>query len=266
MPELPEVETVVRTLRPMMVGQRIRDVELFWPKTIVDFKRFKAAVVNQRVEAVQRRGKYILIELEQGTIVVHLRMEGRFYERQGTALHKHTHALLHLEDRSLEYNDSRKFGRIHYSNHARDELNQKLGLEPFDPALTAGYLKQKAVKRRIALKSFLLDQSIIAGIGNIYADEICFAMKISPRKSVTRLRLKDFQACVEHTQAVLAQAIELGGSSVRSYTSSLGISGRFQLQIKVYGRAHQPCITCQTPLKGVRIGQRSSVYCPSCQR
>jgi formamidopyrimidine-DNA glycosylase len=266
MPELPEVETVVRTLRKFLVGQTIQDVILKWPKTIEDYEGFRQKILGKTITSIERRGKYILWNLDSGTIVVHLRMEGRFYVSQENIQHKHTHAIFKLQDLDLEYHDTRKFGRIYYSPHALDELNQKLGFEPFDQNLTAAYLKEKASRRKVALKTFLLDQSVIAGIGNIYADEICFMMARSPLISVTRLRKKDFENCIQVTRSILNQAIKLGGSSVRSYSSSLGVSGRFQLQIQVYGRANQVCLRCQSILKGARVGQRSTVYCPTCQR
>lgn len=266
MPELPEVETVVRTLRPLILNHRIESVELKWPKIIEDFQVFQAAIQGQTIHSVERRGKYILWNLSRGTIVIHLRMEGRFYVSQADVHHKHTHVIFKFDDIDLEYHDSRKFGRIYYSENALKELDDKLGVEPFDERLSIDYLRQKARKRSIALKTFLLDQRVIAGIGNIYADEICFLMKRSPLISVARLKRSDFASMIQASRTVLGHAIELGGSSVRSYTSSLGVTGRFQLQIQVYGRANQPCLVCQTQLKGARVGQRSTVYCPSCQR
>jgi len=267
MPELPEVETVVRILETQIVNQTIESVTLKWFKTIENSDYFIKEVVGQTIQRVSRRGKYINIHLEKGSILVHLRMEGKFYIKdKNEAPFKHTHVILHLNSFNLEFNDTRKFGRMIYTEDAQSYLNHKLGLEPFDPKLTVEYLRLKAKNRRIALKTFLLDQSVIAGIGNIYSDEICFLMKRNPNVSVARLRLKDWENCIQITRDVLQSAIEAGGSSIRTYTSSLGVTGLFQLNIHVYGRSNKPCHNCQTLLIRSVIGQRSSVYCPNCQK
>ncbi len=267
MPELPEVETVVTTLRNQIVGEKINKVELFWPKTVYESCSFISDVTNQRILNITRRGKYLIFTLEQGYMSVHLRMEGRFFL---TPLEdepkKHTHVLFYLSDRKLEFNDTRKFGRIKYSLENPETLLNHLGYEPFDGALTPRYLRQLAKKRTIALKTFLLDQSVIAGIGNIYADEICFQAQRSPLKKVNTLTLRQWQEVIDITRIVLREAILAGGSTVRSYTASLGISGRFQSKLRVYGRGNQACLTCGSSLKSVKIGQRTSVYCPTCQK
>lgn len=267
MPELPEVETVVRILESQIVGQKIQDINVLWPKTIENRDVFVCEVIHQTVQSVTRRGKYININLNKGTILVHLRMEGKFYIKdKNEPISKHTHVILHLDSFNLEFNDTRKFGRMVYTEDPQNYLNTKLGLEPFDSRLTSTYLKEKSRNRKIALKTFLLDQSVIAGIGNIYSDEICFMMKVNPNRSVTKLSKKDWDNCIHATQVILKSAIESGGSSVRSYTSSLGVTGLFQLNIHVYGRSSKPCHTCDTPLVRTVIGQRSSVYCPHCQK
>lgn len=267
MPELPEVETVVRILETQIINQTIRDISVFWPKTIENRDFFTQEVKNQRIVSLSRRGKYINIHLERGTILVHLRMEGKFFIKdQSSEPFKHTHVILHLDSFNLEFNDTRKFGRMVYTEDPNKYLNSKLGLEPFDQELNVNYLKSKAKNRQIALKTFLLDQSVIAGIGNIYSDEICFQMKRNPNVSVSKLSKKDWENCIQATQEILKAAIQAGGSSVRSYTSSLGVTGLFQLNIHVYGRTGKPCHNCGTPLVRRVINQRSSVYCPSCQK
>jgi len=267
MPELPEVETVVRILKSQIVGQSIRDVTLLWTKTIENYEFFIHEVIDQRINSITRRGKYIMINLDRGSILVHLRMEGKFYiKNENEPIFKHTHVILHLDLCKLEFNDTRKFGRMLYTEDPMDYLNQKLGLEPFDNKLDVNYLKSKSRNRKIALKTFLLDQSVIAGIGNIYSDEICFMMKKHPNCSIQKLTKKDWTNCIHSTQVILSLAIEAGGSSVRSYTSSLGVTGLFQLNIHVYGRSNKPCHICETPLIKTVIGQRSSVYCPNCQK
>lgn len=267
MPELPEVETVVRILESQIVGQTIQGIKLLWPKTIENREVFIHDVIHQTIQSVTRRGKYININLDKGTILVHLRMEGKFFIKdKNEPISKHTHVILQLDSFNLEFNDTRKFGRMVYTEDPQTYLNDKLGLEPFDSRLDYFYLKEKSKNRKIALKTFLLDQSVIAGIGNIYSDEICFMMKVNPNRSVTELSKKDWENCIKSTQVILESAIEAGGSSVRSYTSSLGVTGLFQLNIHVYGRSSQPCHICGTPLVKTVIGQRSSVYCPNCQK
>lgn len=267
MPELPEVETVVRILRTQIVGQVIHNVTLLWPKTIENSEFFIQEVIYQKINTITRRGKYIMINLDKGTILVHLRMEGKFFiKEESEPIFKHTHVILHLDSCKLEFNDTRKFGRMIYTENANEYLSQKLGLEPFDSQLDIKYLKEKSKNRKVALKTFLLDQSVIAGIGNIYSDEICFMMKKHPNTSIQRLTKKDWENCIHATQVILSSAIEAGGSSVRSYTSSLGVTGLFQLNIHVYGRSNKPCHICETPLIKTVIGQRSSVYCPICQK
>lgn len=268
MPELPEVETVVRTLRPQIIGQRIELVTVFWPRTVYEDSHFAQNVQGQRIKAINRRGKYLIFTLEQGFLSVHLRMEGRFYL---TALEesprKHTHVVFRLSSENLEFNDTRKFGRIRYTLHhpAEGEL-LKLGLEPFDEQLTPQYCAQLAASRSIPLKTFLLDQSVIAGLGNIYADEVCFLAKLSPLKPVHTLSILEWQELIGLMRMVLSDAILAGGATVRSYTASLGITGRFQNTLRVYGRSKLPCVECDQPLTRVVIGQRSSVYCAHCQK
>lgn len=267
MPELPEVETVVRILESQIVGQKINDITLLWPKTIENSGTFIREVKNQTIHSVSRRGKYININLDKGTILVHLRMEGKFFIKdKSDNVFKHTHVILHLDSFNLEFNDTRKFGRMVYTEDPKQSLDHKLGLEPFDKNLNVQYLQNKAKHRKIALKTFLLDQSVIAGIGNIYSDEICFKMKRNPGVSVSSITRKDWANCILYTREILQSAIEAGGSSIRTYTSSLGVTGLFQLNINVYGRANKACHVCETPLVKTVIGQRSSVYCPKCQK
>jgi len=267
MPELPEVETVVRILSSQIIHQTIQDITVRWDKTVENKTVFINEVIGQTIQSISRRGKYICMNLDRGTILIHLRMEGKFYIRDKAELpFKHTHVILHLDTCNLEFNDTRKFGRMMYTEDAQTYLNAKLGLEPFDQNLTVDYLRNKAKTRKVALKTFLLDQSVIAGIGNIYSDEICFKMLRNPHISVAKLPKKDWANCIHYTRNILQSAIDAGGTSVRTYTSSLGVTGLFQLNILVYGRSNQPCHNCQTLLVRSVIGQRSSVYCPNCQK
>jgi len=267
MPELPEVETVVRTLKRQILGERIRSVQVYWPKTVYESPSFIQDLSNKTIQNITRRGKYLIFTFDQGFMSVHLRMEGRFFL---TPLEdepkKHSHVIFFLSHQKLEFNDTRKFGRIQYSMKNPIDLLTQLGFEPFDENLTPKILKDLAKQRTIPLKTFLLDQSVIAGIGNIYADEICFLSCLSPLKKAKSLTLKQWQDIIGITRMVLSEAILAGGATVRSYTASLGITGRFQNHLRVYGRGNQACLTCASPLKSIKIGQRTSVYCPTCQK
>lgn len=267
MPELPEVETVVRTLKTQILGERIQNVIVNWPKTVYESASFEDDVSGRRILDIKRRGKYLIFVLDKGFISVHLRMEGRFFltDPEAEPL-KHTHVIFELSDKKLEFNDTRKFGRIAYSLDDPQIGLTQLGYEPFDERLTASHLKALAKSRSIPLKTFLLDQSAIAGIGNIYADEICFLAKISPLKKARALTLKQWQDIIGIMRMVLSEAILDGGATVRTYTASLGITGRFQTRLRVYGRGSETCLSCGGPLKRVKIGQRTSVYCPVCQK
>lgn len=267
MPELPEVETVVMVLKETILNQIIEDVSVYWPRIIYENPDFKEQVVHQKIIDITRRGKYIILHLEKGYLLIHLRMEGRFYySSQSKELHKHSHLVFRLSEGQLEYNDTRKFGRIRYVKDVKDMALDHLGLEPFDEMLTAQYLKKYSLNKKTLLKAFLLSQSPIVGIGNIYADEICFDAKLSPLKLVGSISLKQWEGFIISMRLILSKAIESGGSTIRSYTSSLGVSGRFQMTLQVYGRGNEHCLVCQSPLKKVKISQRTTVYCPHCQR
>jgi formamidopyrimidine-DNA glycosylase len=267
MPELPEVETVVRVLRETILNQTIEDAEVYWPKTIYENPDFKTQVMHQKIVNISRRGKYIIIHLESGYLIIHLRMEGRFYFQTTMQVpYKHSHVVFQLSEGQLEYNDTRKFGRIRFVKEEAEFNLSHLGLEPFDENLTPAYLKNYALNKKTCLKAFLLNQTTIVGIGNIYADEICFEAHLSPLIPIGQITLKQWKLFIISMRLILQKAIDNGGSTIRSYTSSLGISGRFQLTLKVYGRGNETCLDCQTPLKKVKISQRTTVYCPHCQR
>jgi formamidopyrimidine-DNA glycosylase len=196
-------------------------------------------------------------------------MEGRFYIKQRVDdIHKHSHVLLHMHDGvQVEYNDTRKFGRFYYYDAGQQlDVLDKLGWEPFDPTLNSDILFRVSRNKKTMVKTWLLDQSHIAGIGNIYADEICFAAHISPKQQVGRISRQKWNEILTQTRNILSQAILAGGTTIRTYTSSLGITGRFQIKLNAYGRNGLPCYTCGTPMKRIVVGQRGTVYCPVCQK
>ncbi len=270
MPELPEVETVVRTLENMIQDRRIEQIEVRWDKTVEgNTEEFKQKLLHQHFRSFKRRGKYLLFEMDDHTLCVHLRMEGKFFVQDPTeAISKHVHVIFLLDDGTqLRYHDTRKFGRMEIiaKSETYDDFKE-LGLEPFDSRLNVDYLNAKRKGKSISLKQFLLDQHNIAGIGNIYADEICFRMKLHPATKVSRLSKQDLTHCIIAAQDVLASAIAKGGTTIRSYTSSLGVTGRFQLEIQVHAHEGEPCVRCNTPIKKIRHATRGTYFCPCCQK
>lgn len=271
MPELPEVETVIRTLETQIMGSKIIDITVWWDKIIArpSIREFKDALIGQTFIKFDRRGKYLILHTNQYILIIHLRMEGKFYlESINSERSKHTHVIFKLDDnKELHYNDTRKFGRM-YLYRKDEELTalSKIGHDPWDEELTAVYLKNAFSKRKTTLKQALLDQSIIAGIGNIYADEICFMAKLAPTKIVNTLSLNQCEMILVCTKTILKAAIKAGGTTIRSYTSSLGISGRFQLTLKVHTRANESCYECQNAIKKIKINGRGTYFCPNCQK
>lgn len=270
MPELPEVETVVRTLEHQIAGARISSIDVRWPHVIegMDPDVFCSKLTGQHFRTFSRRGKYLLFGMDDCWLIVHLRMEGKFYvQPDDTAkINRHMHVIFHLNDgRQLRYHDTRKFGRMTLMPLDTDFSHfHNLGPEPFDPSFTPAYMHEWKKGRREPVKSLLLDQSFVAGIGNIYADEILAASHIRPGRSCARLTRKEEAQIVENTKLILAQAIKAGGTTIRSYTSSLGVTGRFQLYCSVHDQ--KVCRVCGSAIKVKRIGGRSSYYCPQCQK
>lgn len=275
MPELPEVETVRRTLEYQLGNPIIEDVEIRWNPIVDNLTpiEFRAQLLGKRIDGYHRIGKYLIFDIEDVFLVSHLRMEGKYYVEPKTAPydHKHTHVLITFTDgRQLRYHDTRKFGRMYLYPKDQPLKQQKafanVGYDVFDEALTDTYLYQQFHPRKIVLKQALLDQSVMAGVGNIYADEICFAMRMHPETKIYHLRKKDFAKLLEETRRILRGAIQSGGTTIRSYTSSLGVDGRFQLKLRIHAKEHQACSLCGTMIKKKTVATRGTYYCPVCQR
>jgi len=274
MPELPEVETIAADLRPHLVGRTFLRCELRFP-TIVrhpEPEAFIDAIVGMRVTSVGRRGKYILIRLvENLVLVVHLGMSGQLrLVDPATPLLAHTHAVFDLDDASqLRYTDPRRFGRLLLGTEAsllEAGAMPKLGPEPIDPGFGADDLYQRFRKRKALLKAVLLDQSTIAGVGNIYADESLHRARLRPDRITGSLSKSSVRRLHEALRVSLLLAIKNRGSSVDTYRDAWGEVGGQQEKLQVYGRAGEPCFTCGRPLSLVRIAGRSSVFCRRCQR
>ena len=274
MPELPEVQTVLDTLHAQMGHARIRDVQVRWARIIHgDPQTFASLVCGRRIEDYARIGKYLRFDLGDVWWIAHLRMEGKFYLQQPSAPvdARHVHVIFQLEDgRELRYHDTRKFGRM-YAYPKQGSLREcpcfaRVGKDALDETLSADELYAHLHARRITLKQALLDQRIIAGIGNIYADEICFAAGLHPLTKAYRLRRKDAEELLDQARRILNGAIRAGGTTIRSYTSSLGVDGRFQLQLKVHAKKGEPCPVCGSEIIKVQAGGRGTYYCAKCQK
>ena len=274
MPELPEVETHVRDLEPELRKRAVIAAQVLWPRTIAapGADQFVGMIANQQFASFGRRGKYMLFGMVSGdTLIVHLRMSGKLFVRPAdAAVDLHTRVIFDLDDgRRLCFVDPRKFGRIWLAANA-DEVVSKLGPEPLGSEFTAEWLAQKLNKRGVAIKSLLLDQSIVAGVGNIYADEALHEAGIHPLRSGASLTTGEIDRLRLAVRAVLTRAIELGGSSlgrspIQNYLRPGGEAGEFQEEHRVYARTGKPCLRCATPISRIVVGQRGTHFCPVCQ-
>ncbi len=271
MPELPEVETVKEKLKKKILNRQIINVTTHWDNIIEypDVLTFKKEIINQTITDITRKGKWLIFHLDDYYLLSHLRMEGKyFYKEKKEPFIKHEHIIFHLDnDYDLRYHDTRKFGKMHLVKKA--DFNEyyivkELGLEPWDPHLDIKYLKQK-MQSNLPVKSLLLDQTIITGIGNIYADEILFKSRLNPNKKGKLLNNKDLNNIIKYTKETLAEAIKKGGTTIRSYTSEENVAGLFQNDLLVHSKEHQPCPSCHQPIKKIKVGTRGTYYCPNCQ-
>lgn len=269
MPELPEVQTVVDTLKNMIIGRKIIDVDIKWNKIIENesIDQFKKDIKNQTINDITRQGKMIIFVLDEYYMLSHLRMEGKYFYSESPTIDKHSHVSFALDNGMyLIYNDVRKFGKI--SLVKKNELNKNpflanMGKEPF--VISAKELFDKLSKKRIPIKSALLDQSIIAGLGNIYVDEVLFLSRLNPLTPANEITLKQAQVIIDNSIIVLNKAIALGGTTIRSYTSSLGVTGRFQNELNVHTKEKEPCPVCGHSIVKLKVGGRGTYICPVCQ-
>ncbi|HTG76136.1 MAG TPA: bifunctional DNA-formamidopyrimidine glycosylase/DNA-(apurinic or apyrimidinic site) lyase [Steroidobacteraceae bacterium] len=271
MPELPEVETTRRGIRGAMRGRQVAALVLREPRLRwrVD-PRLPATIAGQRVRDVRRRAKYLIIDLDAGSLILHLGMSGSLRVLDpATPLEPHDHYDLLLESgRCLRFNDPRRFGSLHWSegDPADHPLLAALGPEPLTSAFNADYLARRARGRRVAIKQFLMDQRVVVGVGNIYASEALYRAGVHPRRAAGRVSGARLAALVEAIRAVLGDAIRAGGTTLRDYVGADGTPGYFRQRLYVYERAGRPCRRCRTPVRHLVQGQRSTYYCPRCQR
>ncbi len=276
MPELPEVETTRRGIEPHINGQRISKMDIRQPKLrwpIPD--HLSQTVKGLTVLATKRRAKYLLIEVGKrqtlvGTLIIHLGMSGslRILQKPYATPAKHEHFdILFNNKHMLRFTDPRRFGACLWM--AADEslaILDNLGPEPLNDAFEADYLFQKSRKRSAAIKTFIMDQKVVVGVGNIYASECLFLSGINPKKAAGKISKAKYILLVRAIKEVLAKAISEGGTTLKDFTNSEGKPGYFAQQLRVYGRKDQPCIQCQSPVKQITQGQRSSYFCPKCQK
>lgn len=273
MPELPEVETVKETLKRLVIGKKIIGVTVNYSNIIEypNVQLFKKEIINQTINDIKRRGKWLLFDLDNYYLLSHLRMEGRYFYKNKNDEHlKHEHVIFNFSDETeLRYLDSRKFGKMHLIEK-KDAYNQKplneLGLEPWDNNLTISYLKEKYKNKKLPIKTVILDQSIIVGIGNIYADEILFLSNINPLKKASLLNDDELLNIIKYTKEILEKAILNGGTTIRSYESSEGVHGKFQQNLLVHNRENENCPNCKNKIIKIKVGGRGTYYCPSCQK
>ncbi len=271
MPELPEVETTRRGLEPLLVGQRIRaavvrERRLRQPVP----RRLPQLVAGATIRGLARRGKYLLVDCGTGTLIVHLGMSGRLWVvRDGAAPARHDHFDLVLANGTVvRLRDPRRFGLVLWQagDPLAHALLARIGIEPLSDAFDGAWLHRVTRNRGAAIKQVLMNGHIVAGVGNIYANEALFHAGIHPRTPARRVSRARCDRLAEKIRYTLELAITAGGSSLRDYVAADGMAGNFQSQFMVYGRADSPCQRCGTAIREIRQGQRSTFYCPKCQK
>ena len=270
-PELPEVETIRRGIAPHVVGRTIdkvvvRDRRLRWPIP----RDFERKLAGRTICSVGRRGKYLLLDLDDGRVILHMGMTGRLSLLQsGSALRKHDHLDLELSGNMvLRFNDARRFGAALWWPAAQREhaLLKHMGPEPFDTAFDATYLYTLSRGRGAPVKNFLMDGRVVVGVGNIYAVEALFRARLRPMRAAGKVTRAEYGALIAAVREVLEDAIAAGGTTFRDFRDSNGEPGYFVQKLAVYDRGGEPCRRCRTPIRRLVIGQRSSFYCPACQK
>ncbi|MEA1048292.1 bifunctional DNA-formamidopyrimidine glycosylase/DNA-(apurinic or apyrimidinic site) lyase [Lamprobacter modestohalophilus] len=270
MPELPEVETSLRGIAPHLVGRRIarlevRDYRLRWPIPADTAE----CLAGQTIIALRRRGKYLLFDLEEGVLLLHLGMSGSLRVLPATTMPGlHDHVDLCLEDgQCLRFRDPRRFGMLQWTPRPAEAhpLLRDLGPEPLGPVFSGDYLYQRSRGRRAPIKTFIMDSHVVVGVGNIYANESLHLARIHPNRAAGRISRERLDRLAGAIRSVLADAIAQGGTSLRDFVQEDGNPGYFAQSLRVYGRTEQPCPSCGGPIRQCRIGQRSSFYCAVCQ-
>ncbi len=271
MPEIAEVRVVANTLKQQLLNKKIKKVKVLYSNVIDESAlAFIKNVEGKKIKDITTYGKWIIFNLGSISLLSHLRMEGKyFYVPSNKEINKHDHVIFSLDnDYDLRYNDVRKFGRMFTVNTNKiyeNEHIKKLGYEPDDKRLTPDYLLDKLKDKRIPIKEALLDQTIINGLGNIYANEVLFASRINPFKSACKITEKEAENIIKSSKIIITKSFEMGGTTIKSYTSSLGVIGHYQDELKVQSREGMPCFICNTPIKRKKLNGRSVFYCEKCE-
>jgi len=274
MPELPEVETIKTTLNRIVRDQTIKDIAVYWPNIIKrpdDVEEFKQKLIGQTIRKVDRIGKFLLFELDDYNLVSHLRMEGKYsVQSQDEPYKKHTHIVFQfISGEDLRYNDVRKFGTMHVFKKGEERtqkpLNQ-LGPDPFETRFTMDYFQEKLSKTGRTIKAALLDQTIVAGLGNIYVDETLFKAGVHPLKRANELLETEIRDIKDEAIQTLAEAVKQGGTTIRSYTDSTGEMGMFQQELFVYGQENEACKNCGDIIVKMKVSGRGTHVCMTCQQ
>ncbi|WP_379965506.1 DNA-formamidopyrimidine glycosylase [Ectobacillus sp. sgz5001026] len=274
MPELPEVEAVKNTLRQLIIGKKVENVSVTYPKLIKkpdDVQQFQTMLQGEIIEEIGRRGKFLLLYTTNYTLVSHLRMEGKYRLFDATEEKaKHTHVVFRFTDGTeLRYQDVRKFGTMHLFQKGDEKISHpliELGPEPLSPNLTVSYLQEILQKSHRKIKVILLDQHVLVGLGNIYVDEVLYRSRIHPEREAASLLEEEIQTLYQEIVHTLSEAIAKGGSTIRTYVNSQGKIGTFQQQLLVYGHEGEPCNVCGSIIMKTVVGGRGTHYCAVCQQ
>lgn len=271
MPEIAEVRTVAKVLRKQILNKKIKNVKILYDGILMcDKDYFKKNIINQEIKDIKTKGKWLLFYLSDFVLLSHLRMEGKYFIKdKNDEINKHEHIIFDLEDFDLRYHDTRKFGKMNLIKYDELETNEslkKLGPEPFDSLLTKEYLYEKINNKNMVIKTLLLDQTIINGLGNIYVNEVLFEAGINPSRLGKSIKLNECQNIIDASKKIVEKATELGGTTIKSYTSSLGVTGHYQDYLKVHQKENDSCLKCGKKIVRIKLNGRSTYYCPNCQK
>lgn len=273
MPELPEVETIKETLKQLVIGKTIQSVDVYWPKIIQkpdDYHHFITLISGQTIQNIRRKGKFLLFDLDKDVLVSHLRMEGKYgVFPKDEPLTKHTHVVFNFTDNtSMHYRDVRKFGTMHLLKKGTEEESKPLVLlarDPLEKEFSIATFISKVKRSNRSIKNILLDQSVIAGLGNIYVDETLFSSSIHPLTKGCNLTDEQIITMREAAKVTLEKAVKQGGTTIRSYVNTQGQIGMFQQQLNVYGQEDKQCKYCEDTIVKIKVNGRGTHYCPTCQ-
>lgn len=270
MPEGPEVETVRRQLKKVLPGIKIRDIKVLYDNIIEgDTNEFIRELINDEFVDFERRGKHLIFILKNNVMLSHLRMEGKFiYISDFEQITKHDHVIFYLDNGyQLRYNDTRKFGRLQlrtHDNYLNTHPISNVAMEPHE--INVDELYEKIKNKRIAIKQTLLDQSLVASLGNIYVDETLFLSKVHPTRKTNEVTKKELKAILKNASIVLEKATNLGGTTIRSFKSFHDMDGRFQNELNVHLNEGKPCPVCGTTIEKIKVGGRGTYVCNNCQK